>query len=150
MSIPIKRPSATGKVSHRSSSKPARPRAETATLGLTRSRLGAPSSARGHFEDVVAPSRHVQVEPAPTQSVALAIVPRGRAHQVAQLYLAPRDVWVGQPDVALSLCRPVVDNGEQPAAAAVPGKRDELAPGGIAVPRGRRVEERPVAVPDFR
>src|SRR5262249_49811970 len=150
MSMPIKRPSATGRVSHRNSRRPARPRTETATLGVTRSRLGAPSSSRCHFEAAIAPGRHVQVEPALRELVALAIVPRGRAHQVAQLYLAPRQVRRRQAHVALSLRRAVVDGGEQPASAAVPGKRDEALPRGIAIPGGPRFEERPVPVSYFR
>src|SRR4030095_3627487 len=150
MSIPIKRPRATGRVSHRKSRRPTSPRTESATLGLTRSRLGAPSSARDHLEEVVAPGRHVQVEPASGELVALAIVHRGRVHQVTQLQLTPRQIRVGCPDVPLPLRRPVVAGREEPAAAPVPGKRDEALPRGIALPRGPRFEERPVAVADFR
>src|SRR6185295_12295952 len=146
MSMPIRRPSATGSVSHRNSRRPASPRTETATFGLTRSRLGAPSSANRDLEEVVAPGRHVQVEPAPRELVAGAIVHRGRAHQVAQLERPPRQVPEGQPHVALSLRRAVVDGAKQPAAAAVPGKRDEALPSEIAVPRGPRIEKSPVAV----
>src|SRR5262245_23360041 len=108
MSMPIRRPSATGSVSQRNSTRPASPKTETAILGLTRSRLGAPSSARGYLEEVVTPGRHVQVEPAPRELVAGAIVHR-RAHQVAQLERSPRQVREGQVHVALSLRRAVVD-----------------------------------------
>src|SRR4030095_466159 len=140
----------TGRVTHRNSRRPASPRTETETLGLTRAWLGAPSSARGHLEEVIAPGRHVQIEPAPGELVAVAIVHRGRAHQVAQLQLTPRQVRVGYAHVALPLRRAVVDGGEEPAAAPVPGKRDEALPRGIALPRGPRLEEPPVAVSNLR
>src|SRR2546430_1240691 len=150
MSVPINRPRTTGRVSHRNSAMPTSPRTASAMLGLTGPRLCAPSSARGQLEEVVAPGPHVQVEPARREVVAVALVRRGRIHEIAQQQPVSLQVRVGQAHVALAPRRAVVDGAEQPAAAAVPGKRDEALPGGIAVPRGPRVEERPVAVPYLR
>src|SRR5882762_2985592 len=109
-----------------------------------------PSLARGEVEDVGTPGWKIEIDAAVAEVVAVRLVRRDRVHEVTQVDSTSRQVFVGQPDIALSLRRAVVGDDEQPPARARPDERDEALPRGIALPRGLSVAEPPVAVAHLR
>src|SRR5438105_4835593 len=103
------------------------------------------TSGTDDIEDVVAPRRQVEVEPARGQVVAVTVVACW-PQEVAQAELPAAQVR-RHVDVALSLRWAVVDHDQQaPARLALPGEGEELIPGGVVAPGRPAVAQLPAAV----
>src|SRR5947209_2627771 len=92
-----------------------------------------PSSQAPQLENMVAPSRHIEIKAATGQVVAVAIV-RHLTQQIAQTKSSPAQIAEGNGHIALPRCGAVIDSRQQALAAVLPDEGEKVAPRRIVAP----------------